>query len=100
MRTLAIFKNTKDGSKLTVTAEGNVIMYAFEYSEIYTQYVVVETPFNELTIARLLSAVDDSKVKFDFCIGNKEIFTKFRDKNSEICYSVGNQYYTSMKLLP
>lgn len=100
MRTLAIFENTKDGSKLTVSIEANAIMYAFEYSEIYTQYEVVDTVFSEATIIALLATIDETKVRYDFCVAGKKIFDKYRNKDGEIRYSVGNHSYTSMKLLP
>lgn len=98
MRTLAIFENANDGSKLTVSIETNAIMYTFENS-VYTQYEIVETPFNEATIVALLSSIDDTKMRYDFYVGVKKIFDKYRN-NGETRYSVGNRSFTSMKLLP
>ena len=99
MRTLAIFENTKDSSKLTVSIEGNAIMYTFENS-VYTQYEIVDTVFSEATIVALLTTIDETKMRYDFCVGGEEIFGKYRNRDGETRYSVGNHSYTSMKLLP
>ena len=98
MRTLAIFENT-NGSKLTVSIEANAIMYTFENSA-YTQYEIVDTVFSEATIIALLSTIDETKMRYDFCVAGKKIFDKYRNKDGETRYSVGNHSYTSMKLLP
>ena len=99
MRTLAIFENEKNNGTLTVSIEANAIMYVFTDGE-NVHYEIVESPFSEDTIVALLSVIDDSKAKFNFCIGDKEIFAKGKNRYKELEYSVGNHSYTSMKLLP